>query len=682
MPDAATDTQPVNQTPPSVDTAPAGNPLPADIQNTPTPQPPPPPTPTPAAAPPAIPPPPQTFREGMESANPSYTTDENGNVVSTAPVRTASTKGVLGQILMGALQGAQRGMAAETPQGARGRGAAFSAGARAAEQGRIEADNRARAIAQQNFENRRAVTLQKLEVNKILAETAHITQVMNFEKEQEPGILRARQLENQAAELQIEGANTRLLTDAATAIDTLAKLDIPFQYYTEHNASLNAQIPALTGGDAFALQNGKRGKENGVVVVPKSPLQAPLTEPVTYNTYDGARDKDGVPIPTEHVLQPDGKATTLDWLNDYYTGRRQLYQMQQKTQLDMTQAQMRDAAAKAKLESAQADLAEQEAKNMRDMGINLPPNFKKPTGFTMPLDQLKQNLASQGVQIPNDLDQLYAIAHYTGDLNDYPERVTKGTGQKSRAQAVEQIRALGLNPNFDEKTYPAIRKQVQEYASTHLGTAGGNIIAYNTAVAHLDRLYDAAHALQTHDIRLWNRIAQFYGLQTGAAPKVVFDTIQNAITGEIGKTYEGGKPDVDTINRLNQSFASYASRNQMDAYAKTTAQLMQSKNNQLAQQYVDWTGTLNPNAINPESVAVYKKMGLDPYQGLPKALAPIGATGNQNPTQREAASFPFVRFKSGGKTYNLDAQGRFTANGSIWQVSQDGKGATLVGPVK
>jgi hypothetical protein len=693
MPDPAIDIQPQApdvQTPPQTD-----NTLPAAIANAPSPQPVPPASPDltygplPAAS--QAPPPPQSFREGMESVNPSYTTDASGNVVSTAPVRTPSTKGVLGQILMGALLGAQRGLAAETPEGAKGRGAAFSAGARAAEQGRIAADTRARAIAQQNFLNRQAVVNQKLAVQKTLAETAHITQLMRFEKDQEPGIVRAQKLKNDAAALQIQGANTRLLTDAATAIDTLAKLDIPFQMYTEMNPALNAQVPALVGGNSFAIQNGKRGTENGVAIVPKSSLQVPVTSPVMYNTYDGARDKDGAPIPTEHVITPDGKTTMLDWLQDYYNGRRQLYQMQQKTSTDMTLQQHKSAVeaarAKAGLEGAQAALAEAEAQNLKDMGINLPSNFKKPDGFTMTEDQLKQNLAQQGVQIPAQFDQYWAVGHYLGNLDDYPERITKGTPGPTRGQVANAIRNLGINPKFDEKTFPAIRKQTEEYASSRIGTAGGNIIAFNTGLAHLDKMDEAARLLRQYgnsatSLPAWNKIANFYGLQTGATPQVVFNTIHAALDGEIGKTYEGGKPDVETLAKIDKSFNDAMSQGQLDTFAKTTAALMQSKNAQLAQQYYSWTGQLNPNALNPETIQIYKNLGLNPYQGLPQgAQVAVGGTGNKVPVQQGPQGFPIPSFTNkAGQTFPLNDKGQFTFNGWIWQAKPDGTGATALQP--
>ena len=112
--------------------------------------------------------------------------------VSSAPATMRSKGGILGAILGGALEGAARGVAAPTPEGGRGKGAAFSAGADAARKGALQADTRARAIAQQNFENQKAATEAKLKANTELAETAHITQNMNFETEEHPGIIRTQ----------------------------------------------------------------------------------------------------------------------------------------------------------------------------------------------------------------------------------------------------------------------------------------------------------------------------------------------------------------------------------------------------------------------------------------------------------------------------------------------------------
>lgn len=606
----------------------------------------------------------ESFGEGFQrERNPQYTTDAEGNVIRSEPARKVSVGGVLGKILAGALQGAVRGVSAQTPPGAEGKGAAFSAGASAAEKGRILADQRARDIAQKNFENKQAATAAKVKNNLDLAQIAHITQLMNFAAEQEPGVLRAQKLGNDAAAIKLVGDQQQMLKDSLEFQDQLVskgQLDPQFmQLYTEHSAELNAQVPSLVGGSMKALQNGKRGEENGVFLIPTDVMKnavIPKGVNLVYNTYGQldskgrlvsgsvAYTKDGTPIPTSNALTGDGKHTLLDYYNSYLTGQRELYQASQMTLSDLTLQQKKAEAEKAKAQAEQAAgagaLSQAEAEMLKSSGLSLPENYKPVQGaFLMNPQDLKSQLQAQGVQVPNDFDQLYAIAHYKGDLKDYPTRVTKGTGQKSEAQAAAQIRAL-INPNFSETTFPAIKKQVEEYASTKAGTAGGNIISFNTAVSHLRQGYEAAKALKNRDARAWNAITNELGLQAGASSKVVFDTIRAAYVGEIGKTFKGGPADIPEREEIEKVISSNASPQQILDFTRTEASLMQSKSDSLINQFYGWTGELPPNAIDNHTVEEYKKLGLDPFHGLPaKAQVSLGGTGNQNPNQPPTVQF-------------------------------------------
>ena len=625
----------------------------------------------------------QSFKEGMAAqGTPSYHTDENGNVTSNQPVRAPAVKGILGQILMGALEGASRGAGAQAPEGARGKGAAFSAGAAAATKGRIDADNRARAIAQQNFENRQAATAAKVRTQQELAQTALITQNMNFAADAHPGVLRAQGLENEEAELRLRGTHQKLLEDGVAFKKDMASQGIDPTSFSEHSPELTAQVKPLVGGAARAVHNGQAGDGNGVDIYPKSLLQAPITSPVTYNTYDGALDKDGVPMPTQHVITPDGKTTADDYLNKYYEGQAQLTRMAQQTHADMT---MREQKAKIGTEQgaaakdwATANLSNAEAENLKNSGMQLPATYKPiPNARVLPAADVKKQLTDQGIQLPNDFDQLWAIDHMKGDIKDYPSRVTKGSGQKSLSQAATQIRAL-IDPDFDETKFPAIKKQVEEFSSVKPNTAGGNIVSFNTATSHLQQLYTASQALQNRDPRAWNQVANAYGLQTGASPKIVFDAIRGALVGELGKTFKGGPADIPERADIEKTVSSDASPTQISDWAKTEARLMQSKSQALINQYYAWTGELPPNAIDAHTAAAFKGLGIDPYHGLPTG-AKVGESGNTNPAQPPAQTpKPFVN--TAGQSFTPDAQGQFTSQGWIWQVQPDGTHAKALKP--
>ena len=648
------------------------------------------------AAPATTPPPPQgnapgapipkqSFREGAAAAGtPSYHTDSNGNVISNTPVRAPSAKGILGQILMGALEGASRGAAATTPEGATGKGGAFSAGAAAARKGAQEADDRARAIAQRNFENQQAATAAKVKTQMELAQTANITQNMNFAAEEHPGVMRAQQLANDSAELTLRGTHQKLLEDGIDFKKNMAALGIDPTSFTEHSPELTAQIKPLVAGASRAVHNGHTGEANGVDGYPKSLLAVPITTPVTYSTYDGALDKSGVPIPTPHVITPDGKLTADDYLNKYFAGQAQLVRLAQQTHADMTMQQQKATLGKEQAESAkdtaEAKLAQEQADNLAKINAAPPANFKpNPNAFSMSAPDLQKDLQQQGANVPGDFASLYGAAHYKIDPNAFPNRVTKGTGQMDRATALSYIRTY-INPNYDESNFSAVKKMETEFANPDSTHAGGALIAFNTATAHLGALYDAASALKNGDFAALNKIANEYSVQVGQSPVLTFNAIRGALAGEIGKTFKGGAADIPEREDIQKSInAAYSAQVAQDV-AKTYAHLMLSKVGSQVAHYTAYTGELPPESVQPAAAAVYAKMGIDPTSVLPtNAKISVGGTGNANPTQpAPAAAKPFTN--RAGQSFTPDQNGQFVSGGWIWQVNPAGTGAKAIKP--
>jgi len=586
----------------------------------------------------------QNFRRGMESTTPQYSADASGKMTRTNPA-PITKGGILGAILGGALQAVSAAASAQAPPGAKGYGAAASAGAQAAYERRISEDDRARQIAQVNLKNQQAVKAAAMENGLRAVQTAQITQQMQHDDVDFKEKLKQAGIKDESDQLALIKNRQDLADTIGTAQAWIANNGGPkpidtIGHETGAAHKLHGQAAphakAIMQNKVTIVPNGQIGKGNGMLVFSTEDLSKPVplgTPDLILPEYTGTINSNGSLPTTDTVIRADGKLTYGDVLARIH-GQMAMQQQLQQRYITTIAAQ-----SKANLENAQGRLANVEAENIKNLGLNIPQGFTTPpNAFVMSQNELQQTLTAQGVPLPADFATLYGVAHYDIDLKAYPSRVIKGTGQKSEAQAVAQIRTL-INPNFNEQTYSGIKKQVDEYASTRLGTAGGNIIAFNTATAHLGKLYEAAQALNgglqnPSNLRVWNTIVNQYGLQTGATPKTVFDTIQNALVGEVGKTYEGGKPDVGTVERLRDTFNSSASPAQIASFAKTTAQLMQSKNAQLAQQFFQWTGHLNPNAINPETEKTYKMLGLDPYAGLPQgAQAPVGATANQNPAQ-------------------------------------------------
>jgi len=244
-------------------------------------------------------------------------------------------------------------------------------------------------------------------------------------------------------------------------------------------------------------------------------------------------------------------------------------------------------------------------------------------------EAIQQDMISKKVQVPPNFAALYGAAHYDVDPASFPTILRKGTGQMDRQTAVAFIRNF-LNPNYDDKNYKAVQKLESEFASTRQQTAGGNLIAFNTATGHLGQLYDAALALQNSNVPALNDIANRYGVATGKSAPVVFDSIRNALVGELGKTFKGASPDIPEAERILQGISNAQSPQQALDVAKANAHLMLTKAGAQVSHYYGYTGKIPPTTLSPASRAVYQRLGIDVNEIIPKG-AQLQNTANLNP---------------------------------------------------
>lgn len=637
--------------------------------------------PTTASAPSAVVPPVRTtnpqpapskesFWEGASrEVNPQYTTDAEGNVIRSEPARTATKKSILGSILFGALQGAARGMAAQTPEGAEGAGGAASAGMSAAMQGKIAADNRARAIAQQNFENQRKASQDKLQANLILAQEAHITQAMNFEKEQEPGVLRAQKLGNDAAELKLRGGQQELLNDSLTTLDNMAKLGIDPMFFTEHSPALTAQIPSLVSRNAFAIQNGQRGSANGVAIIPAPTLQnavIPAGTNLIYNTYDGGVDKDGVPIPTPHALTGDGRLTAQDYLMKVYQGRAQLYKMLQKTSADMTAEQQRAAIAesrsKANLQNAEANALPRT--NMNFNNAPLTPELQKKIS-SLPAPQ--QEVLSRYDNITKSA--LMSIAFGNGELDlktAFPSRLTKGTPGLTTQQALGVLHEL--NPAWSQQTY---KVKSDMYHSATVGSLAKQRDSLNNFIGHAAEEQSVLSNFWNVHTQLWNKTIRELETKFGGVDVPSLREAASVVNSEFNNMIKSGyAPTTDEIaaqSKIND--VESATPAQISAVLKVMGKMAQTRANTMNQDYMTATsGDSFPNLLFPTNREAAKSIGMDISQF--HGGGTIGSSGNppQNQPNPNPGKTPFIPPPNSRP---------MVLNGKIIGYSQDG-GKTMI----
>ena len=155
---------------------------------------------------------------------------------------------------------------------------------------------------------------------------------------------------------------------------------------------------------------------------------------------------------------------------------------------------------------------------------------------------------------------------------------------------------------------PVIKQTAKEYASTKAGTAGGNAIAFNTAIGHLGMLWDAAQALNNNNVPAFNALAQTYAKETGSSVPTNFDTIRTAVDSEVAKVFKGGVPADAEIQEQRANSSRSGSPQQLRDNIKILVGLMNSRINTLQDRYTSIMGEPDEDLLTKESQTVLQKI--------------------------------------------------------------------------
>lgn len=167
-----------------------------------------------------------------------------------------------------------------------------------------------------------------------------------------------------------------------------------------------------------------------------------------------------------------------------------------------------------------------------------------------------------------------------------------------------------VNPEYDSTMFTN-RAPTRKAFTT--GTQGQQINAMNTAMGHIDQLTDVAAALGNGSFvpgnALWNSVKTTFG----ADAPTNFDTLKDALAGEVSSVLSKGSATVSGIADAKEKIKSASSPEQLAGYVKTLIPLMGSKLSELNFQYHQAMGERDPfQALSPESVKILTKHGFDP----------------------------------------------------------------------
>ena len=211
------------------------------------------------------------------------------------------------------------------------------------------------------------------------------------------------------------------------------------------------------------------------------------------------------------------------------------------------------------------------------------------------------------------------IAHYDQD----PTKVAsmRGGNREMLAQWVNQV-----NPAYDAGMFTN-RAPTRKAFTT--GPQGQSINAINTAIGHLDQLTGLVDKLGNSSFvpgnKVWNNLQTMFG-----SDKVTnFDTLKDALAGEVARTLSGGQATVSGIAEQRALMNAYSSPAALAGYVKTLIPTMGSKLAALDYQYHQAMGENDSfSALSPTSKQVLTKFGFDPAH--PKSVADTAA----EPAQR------------------------------------------------
>jgi hypothetical protein len=559
------------------------------------------------------PPPPsrESFKEGFSrGAGTQYRTNDEGEIENAAPARKPTAGGILGSVLSGALVGATRGMAAQTPEGARGKGAAFSAGAAAAQKGALEADARAREIAQRNFENKQEATKTKLQANMWNMQTLTLAHKMANDDAEFHTILEGHGLDNQEKRDRLRVLDNQQAQNDADLIQAIQTNGIqPVVTATQkpQNGKSAGQVllphaASMAAGSTLLLHNGGKGQEaNGVKGFATADLDKPFsisdnqpylvphyTGSVSDGTYvdqkTGQVVSKGGLIASYTAVQPDGKTTWRQIGQQLKSANMQLQTAQEKIakthEDEQKQAETEKDKAQAKEAQAGAKLKNVQAKNLASGGAKLDDGSWNPA--SVPVSMVEGNMD------PSQLSKRSA---------DYNQKL----------QAANQYSLEKYGKPFD------IAQASIDYKFASAPQTQNTLKYLNSVIPNMADLTRQSNALGRTQFPALNRAELWAKLNAGSPQVAAFDATITEVSDQIAKILQGGGTGNGTsdakLKQAQELFNQGFSAEQVRGITDELSKLLDTRRSALIgdNRYLQKQFGLQPNQVPSGKTAVYNK---------------------------------------------------------------------------
>lgn len=197
----------------------------------------------------------------------------------------------------------------------------------------------------------------------------------------------------------------------------------------------------------------------------------------------------------------------------------------------------------------------------------------------------------------------------------------------SRAVDAARIREAvrQYDPGFNTADYNSRLKTRQDFTS---GKSAQNLSAFNTAIGHLETLYDSIDGLNNSGQKWWNKIANPIAENTDpkfAANLQKFQTARTAVADELTRAFRGSGGNVHDIKQWEAAINSASSPEALRAAVRQAAELLNSRIQAVGDQYNRGMNlTKDPlDLLSPKNAKAFRHMLEGDKPKPPTGPAPV-----------------------------------------------------------
>lgn len=195
-------------------------------------------------------------------------------------------------------------------------------------------------------------------------------------------------------------------------------------------------------------------------------------------------------------------------------------------------------------------------------------------------------------------------------IASYEEDPTKVASMRGGMREKLMTWVNQVNPGYKADEF-ANRAPTRKAYTT--GTQGQQINAINTAIGHIDQITGLVEQLNSGSFVPGNALVNKIKTALGAAAVTNFDTLKDALAGEVASVLSKGGATVSGIAEARAHVNSANSPQQLAGYVKTLIPVMGSKLAALDYQYHQAMGADDAfSALSPETKSILSKHGFDP----------------------------------------------------------------------